>query len=43
MKPLTYDNSRKSMNQDKYNKNTTFTTDRYEAIKDKLVKFKEKK
>ncbi len=43
IKSLIYDNSRKPMDQDKYNQKYNFYTDRYEINKDKLAKTKEKK
>lgn len=43
MKSLIYENSRKPMDQDKYNQKYNFYTDRYETAKDKLAKAEEKK
>ena len=43
MKSLIYENSRKPVDQDEYNKKYNFYTDRYETIKDNLTKAKEKK
>lgn len=43
MKSLIYENSRRPVDQDEYNKKYNFYTDRYETIKDNLTKAKEKK
>ena len=42
IKYLIYENARKPMNQDEYNKKYNFYTNRYETAKDKLAKAKEK-
>lgn len=43
MKSLIYENSRKAMDQDKYNQKYDFYNERYEKIKNKLSKAEEKK
>ena len=43
MKSLIYENSRKAMNQDKYNQKYNFYTEKYEKIKNKILKLREGK
>ena len=43
MKNLIYENSRKVMNQDEYNKKYHFYTEKYEKIKSALSKLEDKK
>ena len=43
MKSLIYENSRKAMNQDKYNQKYNSYTEKYEKIKNKILKLREEK
>ena len=43
MKSLIYENSRKAMNQDKYNQKYNSYTEKYEKIKNKILKLREGK